>query len=241
MRRIVPPWPRNSARQPRLALQRHDIGDQPPARLQRREGRLEHARIGNATADEHGIGRRLAGETRPAPALRRSSPAARRGSAGWRRCAPPARRAPRKRWRDWRGWRRHHSSEIEPEPAPTSQSSCAGLRLQGREGDGADVGLGELAVMREPAIVEPAGKRQDPRIRRGLQLQRHEVQRIDLRQRKILRQRAADRSRGPPSASSTVSREAPKPRALKQRRQPGRACSRPRTGPAPAGRAADAE
>ncbi len=86
-------------RQPRLALQRHDIGDEPPARLQSAQSRLEHAGIADAAADEDGVGRRLPGE------------AGRRGACDdldrqraerqpvARRSAPPARRAPRRRWR----------------------------------------------------------------------------------------------------------------------------------------------
>ena len=49
-------------REPRFAFERHGIGNEPPARLQRAPRRFKHACIANAAADEHCIGRSKPGQ-----------------------------------------------------------------------------------------------------------------------------------------------------------------------------------
>ena len=145
--------------QARLGLERHGVGDQAAAGLQGRPGRLEHAGIGQAAADEHGVRRRQARERRrraPSHDLQDRACRARR------RCAPRAPRAPAASsmpiaFSD--GWRSSHSMAIEPAPRPTSHSSSPCARRQRRERDGAHLALGELAVMLEQAVVEAGCER----------------------------------------------------------------------------------
>ncbi len=76
------------------------------------------------------------------------------------------------------GWRSIHSIATEPAPQPISHSTLPGTRGQGGERDGADLALGDLAVMLEQIIRQPGGQRDHKRARLGHQLHRHQIQRV---------------------------------------------------------------
>ena len=50
---------------------------------------------------------------------------------------------------------------MEPEPQPMSHSSSPAARREGGEGDGADLLLGDLAVMLEQGVGQAGGERED--------------------------------------------------------------------------------
>jgi hypothetical protein len=55
----------------------------------------------------------------------------------------------------------------------------AAARRQRRQRDGADLALGDLAVVLEQIVGQPGGARDDPRARRRHHLDRDRVERID--------------------------------------------------------------
>ena len=102
---------------------------------------------------------------------------------------------------------------------------------QGRERDGADVLLGQLAVMLEPGVGQARGQRDDAGAGRGGQFQRDEVQRVDVRRARTRRRWwCVRRSRGPPRASQTVMRGVAEAVADQKIGQLAGGVSRPRTG-----------
>ena len=72
-----------------------------------------------------------------------------------------------------------HSMEIEPAPAPMSQRRWPARGRRGGEGHGANIGLGELAIILEPGIVEARAQADDACIGIGHDLYRQGVERID--------------------------------------------------------------
>ena len=87
------------------------------------------------------------------------------------------------------------------------------MRAQGRERQGADLGLGELPVILEQRVVEARREGQWP-VRAPDDRDRNRVERVDRAEvERPPRPPSRTRSRGPPIASSTVRVEAPKPRS----------------------------
>ena len=65
---------------------------------------------------------------------------------------------------------RSHSIAIEPQPAPMSHNVSPGSGASARQGRGADLALGQLAVMLEGVVGQPGEPRQRARAgrRRGI-------------------------------------------------------------------------
>ena len=132
-------------------------------------------------------------------------------------CARRARRAPRWRWRAASGSASIHSIATEPEPAPMSQSSSP---RRGASDDSVTARISRLVIWpscSNRSSASPAARAMTRAPASGHDLDRHDVERID----RVPRSKSAAvvarmRSRGPPSASSTVRREAPKPVLVEQ-------------------------
>ena len=77
-------------------------------------------------------------------------------------------------------WRSIHSIDTEPAPAPTSHNNSPCTRRQGGQCHGSDIGLRQLAVILEPTIVETGRERDDTRIARRDDVDRHDIERIDV-------------------------------------------------------------
>ncbi len=195
-----------------------------------------------AAADEDRVGRRQAGERGGRGALDDLEARARRTPRRCGGCARRGRRAPRWRCARSDGSASIHSIAIEPEPAPMSHSSSPRARRERRQRHGADLALGDLAVMLEQIVGEAGRAAASTRAsRRGFNLDRHDVERVDVVEVEAVGASSLRmRSRGPPSASSTVSRDAPKPRLGEQRARAPPARRRPRSAPARARPDADA-
>ena len=98
---------------------------------------------------------------------------------------------------------------IEPAPAPMSHSSSPRRGASARQRHGAHLALGDLAVVLEQIVGQARRARQE-RARRpsAATSMRDRVERVDIgRCRMPPRVALRMRSRGPPIASSTVSRE----------------------------------
>ena len=137
---------------------------------------------------------------------------------------------------------RSHSMATLPAPAPTSHSSSPSQRCQGREGHGADLGLGELAVMVEGVV----GQARDAGSELAAPGSADELDRHRLRSAKRLAAQVRRRVR----STSALVRRRPAPRAprsgwRRSRLREAARRSRPaprrrRSAPAGAGRAGGA-
>ena len=218
--------------QQRLHLQRHGIGDQPAAGAQRGDRRVEHAGIAAAAADEDRIRR-----GRPASAAGAApSTTVRPGTPKCRGIAADARGALGVGLDGDGAQRRIGQHPFDGDRAGAGADvpqQFAAPRRQRRQRQRADLALGDLAVMLEQIVGEARRQRQDARIRRCFDFDRHDVERIDRRRasKAVGAGRCGCARPAPPSASSTVSVEPPKPLPRQQRARspPGR--SRPRSAP----------
>ncbi len=80
---------------------------------------------------------------------------------------------------------------MEPEPQPISHRQLAGAGRERGEGDGADLALGELAVMLEQLIGESGAEGDDLGVRARLDFDGDEVQRLHIVEAEILGARCA--------------------------------------------------
>ena len=78
-----------------------------------------------------------------------------------------------------------HSIATEPEPAPTSQSNSLRRGRQRRQRHRANFALGDLTVMLEQRVGQARRTRENARARRRLDLKRHDIERVDIGERKI--------------------------------------------------------
>ena len=139
---------------------------------------------------------------------------ARRGRGVARDARRALRAAPRSRWRAATDRPAAIRSPTEPAPAPMSHSSSPRRGASADSVTRAHFALGDLAVMLEQIVGQTRRARDDAGAGRRRHLDRDRVERIDVAERRTPPPCAARmRSRGPPSASSTVRRDAPKPRA----------------------------
>ncbi len=114
-----------------------------------------------------------------------------------------------------RGTARSHSMAMEPEPAPTSHSTCARQRRQCGDGRGADLALGELAVVLESASGRPGTRGSSRAAAAGAAFDRQRVEtRRSADDPKCSATPSSRRSSAPPRCSSTVMALGPKPRAI---------------------------
>ena len=139
MRASVPPSEAWRAISSSLGLQRHGVGDEPPAGLERRDCRIEHAGFARAAADEYCVGRgELRQSFRRAPlhdfelghaeGSSVAPDALRRGRRGPRLPRRAARDAPASiRWRPSRS-RRRCPTAIGPAAARATTASRRGSR-----------------------------------------------------------------------------------------------------------------
>ena len=215
--RINSPPSAHGARAAAPRSQGGGIDHQPAAGAQRRT-RHRARRLAGAAAHEDGVRRRQAGERGRRRALHVSSPGTPK-LAALRRCAPRARHAPRSRWRASTS-ASIHSIATDPAPAPMSHSNSP---RRGASDDSVTARISRLVIWpscSNRASGKPGGARDDAGTRRRHHLDRHRVERIDhaeIEARVVARMR----SRGPPSASSTVRRDAPKPVRRASRRARG--------------------
>ena len=152
-----PPSRAGGGDQQRLHLQRHGVGDEPPARAAapraRRRARPDRCR-------------RRRGRSRPAAAGRRAPPAPRprrlagRARRGRRRCGGCARRGRARASTAIGAERRMAQHPLDADRAGAGADvpeQLAAARRERGEGDGADLALGDLAVVLEER--RPAGRR----------------------------------------------------------------------------------
>ena len=209
-----PPCSAHAADQHLLALERHGVRDEAPAGSQRLPAGVEQARRREPAADEDRRPARSSPSSAAGARPRGRRAAARRAPARCALRAARARHAPRRRWRARVGSARSHSMPIEPLPAPTSHSSCAGRRCERGERDRADGALRDLAVVLVGVVGQPgacAAARRRPAAR-GIR-SRRACSGSAARSPHSSAVLSTRRSAGPPSCSSTTMRLGPKPRS----------------------------
>ena len=197
--------------QQRFGFERHRIDHEAAAGAQRRDGGVEHAGIAGAAADEDRVRRGKPGERGRRRAFDDLESRHAEGG-GVAADARGAVGAPLDRDGAHRRIGQHPFDRDRARAGADVPQQFAAARRQRRQRHRADFALGDLAVVLEQIVGKAGAAREDARAGRGLDLDRDGIERVDraeieARPPSSLRMR----SRGPPSASSTVRREAPKP------------------------------
>ena len=179
MRERSPPCRRVAVEQRRLALERHGVDDETSAGPERRDGGVEDGGVACAAADEDRVGRVEAGE-----GCRRAAfddgeagnaegggvPGDARGALGVGLDGDGARAS---------GSASIHSIADRAGAGADVPEQLAAARRERRQRDGADLALGELAVVLEQAVRQAGDERDDACARSGVDLERDGVEGVD--------------------------------------------------------------